>query len=221
TRAIETWRRHAMELVSKMLEAVHDLERWEPGTDKWEAAAMMVGRRRYQHALDELESLIVAWIFELSKVNLTAIKSAIDRYNLTADSMIPPKINLSWEEVIEYTFLSDFDLLREGQEDIRGEIWASPAGCVAMDQHFKLLHADEEIIRLNIELQRLVTYMTDKEGFLVHHKTRLRAEGEDTLAYQVQVHQMERSRFNAQHMERLVKLSKEAGFSGSITAGVS
>jgi hypothetical protein len=76
TRGIETRRRHAMELVGKTLDAVHslerrlDTERWEPGTDRWEAAATMVGKRRYQRALDDLEGLIVARIFELSKVNL-------------------------------------------------------------------------------------------------------------------------------------------------------
>jgi hypothetical protein len=135
--------------------------------------------------------------------------------------MIPPKVNLSWEEVVEYAFLSDFDLLREGREDIRDEPWALPAGRVAMDQHYKLLRADEEIVRLNIEVQRLVTYMADEEAFLVHHEERLRTEGEDALAYQVQLLRMERGRFSAQHMGRLVKLSKEAGFSGCISPGVS
>ncbi|KAJ6550347.1 hypothetical protein B0H10DRAFT_2242734 [Mycena sp. CBHHK59/15] len=35
-----------------------------------------------------------------------------------------------------------------------------------MDQHYKLLRADEEIQRLNIEIQRLVTHMRDEEAFL-------------------------------------------------------
>ncbi|KAJ7704913.1 hypothetical protein B0H17DRAFT_846884, partial [Mycena rosella] len=143
-----------------------------------EATAAMVGRCWYQHALDKLEGLIIVCIFELSKVNLAStgykiqkhitkalqahsktIKTAIDCYNLAADLMIPPKVNLSWEEVIEYTFLSDLDLLCEEQEDMQGELWALPAGHVAMDQHYKLLCVDKEIIRLNIKIQRLVTYM--------------------------------------------------------------
>ncbi|KAJ6535312.1 hypothetical protein B0H10DRAFT_1685182, partial [Mycena sp. CBHHK59/15] len=197
TRALETQRRHAIEVVAKTLAAVQDLEvrlevglRWVPGNNKWEAMATMVGRRRYQRALDDLEGLIVARIFELAKVNMAgtirkhiakalqarskAVRSAIERYNTAANSMIPGKPNLSWEDVIEYAFLSDFDLLREGRKDIREEPWALPVGRVAMDQHYKLLRADEEIQRLNIEIQPLVTHMRDEEAFLTHHEERLR-----------------------------------------------
>ncbi|KAJ7445930.1 hypothetical protein FB451DRAFT_1343603 [Mycena latifolia] len=248
TRALETQRRHAIELVVRTLEAVQDLEkrleldtaRWEPGSEKWEATATMVGRRRYQRALDELEGLIVARMFELCKVNLAgtgykvrkhiakalqarskAVKAAIERYNIAADAMVPPKVTLSWEQVVEYAFLSDFDLLREGREDIRNEPWALPAGRAAMDQHFKLLRADEEIKRLNIEIRRLLTYMVDEEDFLAHHEERLKVEGDVGLAYQVAVHRMERGRFNALHIIRLGKLSTEKGFTGCISPGVS
>jgi hypothetical protein len=56
-----------------------------------------------------------------------AVKNAIAKYNEIAESMTQPKPTLNWEEVMEYAFLSDFDLLHEGQEDIRGELWAQPA----------------------------------------------------------------------------------------------
>ncbi|KAJ7472629.1 hypothetical protein FB451DRAFT_1134187 [Mycena latifolia] len=246
TRAIETQRRHAMELVAKTLEAVQDLERrldtarWEPGGEKWEAAATMVGRRRYQRALDELEGLIIARMFELYKVNMAgtgyklrkhianalqarskAVKAAIERYNAAAATVVPPKVELSWEQVVEYAFLADFDLLREGREDIRGEPWALPSGRTAMDQHYKLLRADEEIKRLNIEIQRLVTYIPDEEAFLAHHEQRLRDEGNAGMAHQVGLHRMERGRFNVQHLVCLGKLSTERGFTGSLEPGVS
>ncbi|KAJ7078299.1 hypothetical protein B0H15DRAFT_924811 [Mycena belliarum] len=246
TRAIETRRRHALELVDKALATVQELElrldteRWLPGSERWEAAATMVRRRRYQRALDDLEGLIIARMFELFKVNLAgtgyklrkhiakalqsrskAVKSAIERYNSAADAMTPPQPNLSWEQVVDYAFLSDFDLLREGREDIRGEPWALPSGRAAMDQHFKLLRADEEIQRLNLEIRRLSTYIPDEENFLVHHEGRLRAEGKIELAHQVGLHRMERGRFNVLHIVRLGKLSTEQGFTGCIYPGVS
>jgi hypothetical protein len=90
-----------------------------------------------------------------------------------------------------------------------------------MDQHFKLLRADEEIARLNLEIRRLVTYMRDEERFLRLHEQRLRAEGSGALAHQVNGYRMERGRFDALHMERLVKLSKEPGFTASLSPGVS
>jgi hypothetical protein len=74
---IEMQRRHAAELVSKTLAAVQDLElrlgitkRWERDGADWTATALMVTNHRYQCALDELEGLVVAQMFELSKVHM-------------------------------------------------------------------------------------------------------------------------------------------------------
>ncbi|KAF7365827.1 hypothetical protein MVEN_00456800 [Mycena venus] len=150
-----------------------------------------------------------------------AVKNVIAKYNEIAESMTPPKPTLNWEEVVEYVFLADFDLLREGRDDIRGELWAQPAGRAAMDQHFKLLRADEEIVRLNVEIRRLVMYMADEEAFLQCEEERLRVEGKEGLAVQTGLLRMERGRFTALHMLRLVKLSKEPGFTGDILPGVS
>jgi hypothetical protein len=90
-----------------------------------------------------------------------------------------------------------------------------------MDQHFKLLRADEDILCLNIEIQRLVTYMVDEEAFLRREEECLRAEGKEGLAIQAGLLCMECGRFTTLHMSRLVKLSKVPGFTGSILPGVS
>ncbi|KAJ7832527.1 hypothetical protein B0H14DRAFT_3087771 [Mycena olivaceomarginata] len=245
TRRLETQRRHAVEVAVKSLAAVQDLEvkldittRWVPGCEEWDRAAKLVGNRRYQRALDQLQGLVVARLFELTKVNMSgtgyklrkhiakalqvrskAVKSALERYNAAASAMTPVKPQLSWDEVVGYAFLAEFDLLREGREDIRTEPWALPAGRAAMDQHFKIVRAEEELERLNLEIPRLVTFMVDEESFLVYHETRLRQEGLGGLALQVARYRMERMRFNAVHMERLTKLSKEDGFTASITPG--
>ncbi|KAJ7869704.1 hypothetical protein B0H14DRAFT_2571643 [Mycena olivaceomarginata] len=222
TRRVETKRRHAFEVAAKSLGAVQELElklgiatRWEPGSEAWVKAAKMVSSRRYQRALDQLQGLVVARMFELSKVNMSgtgyklrkhiakalqarskAVRTALERYNAAASVMTPPKRLLAWDE-------GEFDLLREGREDIRTEPWALPAGRAAMDQHFKILRADEEIARLNVEIPRLVTFMADEEDFLVHHEARLQQEGFDGLALQVARHRMERARFNGVHLDRL------------------
>ncbi|KAF8143379.1 hypothetical protein K438DRAFT_1993896 [Mycena galopus ATCC 62051] len=245
---VETQRRHAEEVAQKGLAAVQDLEvrlgittRWVPGSKEWEKAAKMVSSRRYQRALDQLQGLVVARMFELTKVIMSgtgyklrkhivkalqvrskAVKSAPERYNVAAAAIAPPKPQLSWAQVVEYAFLAEFDLLREGCEDIRAEPWALPAGRAALDQHYKMLRAEEEIERLNVEIARLVTYMADEEEFLVCHEERLRQEGEDALAHQVYIHRGRRGRFNALHMEHLVQLSKEPGFTADIfSRGVS
>ncbi|KAF8164458.1 hypothetical protein K438DRAFT_1775438 [Mycena galopus ATCC 62051] len=232
TRRIETQRRHTGEVHSKTLAAVQDLElrlgiteRWRPEDEEWAAAVEMLRKRRYQRALDDLEALVVARIFELSKVNLCdtgyrlrkhiakalqacskAMKTSLDRYNAAAAAMSPPRRGLSWEQIVDYVFLSDFDLLREGREDIR-TLQAAPCR--------------RRNCRLNLEIPRFITHMADQEAFLLYHERRLCDEGDEALAHQVALHRMERGHFDAQHMDRLVKLSKEPGFTASLTPGIS
>ncbi|KAF8179785.1 hypothetical protein K438DRAFT_1977146 [Mycena galopus ATCC 62051] len=247
TRRLETQHRHALEVTEKSLATVQDLElrlgittRWVPGGEEWVKAGKMVSSRRFQRALDQLQGLIVARMFELTKVNMSgtgyklrkhiakalqvrskAVKSALERYNFAAAAMAPAKPQLSWQTVVDYAFLADFDLLREGREDIRAEPWALSAGHAAMDQHYKMLRADEEIRRLNLEIPRLVTYIADERDFLVYHETHLREEGNEVLAHQVRRQRMDCERFDAVHMDQLIRLSKEAGFTASLSCGVS
>jgi hypothetical protein len=75
---METARRHALEHYEKDLRVAQDLEtrlsivkRWEPGSPEWQRAGELVSMRRYQRALDHLEGLIVARMFELTKMNMS------------------------------------------------------------------------------------------------------------------------------------------------------
>ena len=45
--------------------------RWSPECPEWKSAALLVGKRRYQRCLDELEGLIVSRMFELTKMNMS------------------------------------------------------------------------------------------------------------------------------------------------------
>lgn len=70
--------RLAREAADCDLAAVRDLEveldirqRWTADSEQWKAAAILVGRRRYQHRLDELEGLVVSRMFELMKMNMS------------------------------------------------------------------------------------------------------------------------------------------------------
>ncbi|KAH7904826.1 hypothetical protein BJ138DRAFT_1119044 [Hygrophoropsis aurantiaca] len=183
TRKNETTRRHAQESYDNCLKIVQQLEsrlevvrRWVPGDSEWENAAKLVANRKYQRALDTLEGLVVARIFELTKMNRSgtgykmrkhiakalqarsaAIKTALDRYNVAAQAMSPPRRDLSWEEVVEYAFLADFDLLRDSRQNTAERPWATPTARRAMDLHFKMDRANEEIKRLNVEIRRLIS----------------------------------------------------------------
>jgi hypothetical protein len=76
TRRTETACRHALENHEKDLKAVQALElklkiehRWQPQSTEWQNAGKLVTMRKYQRALDVLEGLIVARMFELTKMN--------------------------------------------------------------------------------------------------------------------------------------------------------
>lgn len=134
--------------------------------------------------------------------------------------MIPCKPNLTWDDVVEYAFLADFDLLRDSREDIRDRPWAKPACRVAMDQHFKQKRAAEEIVRLNVKIPRLITYMHDESRFLLHKEQEI-AEQDPHLAHQIGCYRREQGRFHAMHMQHFAKLSRDPGFTGSMELGVS
>ncbi|KAJ7351211.1 hypothetical protein DFH08DRAFT_694535, partial [Mycena albidolilacea] len=147
-------RQHALKVEVRAWAAVHNLELrlaittcWALGDENWIEVSAMLSKHHYQRALDHLQGLLIAQMFELVKCNMLgtgyklrkhiaksfqvrskAIKTAIGQYNKVAEAMTPPKPTLDWEEVVEYAFLADFDLLREGREDIRGEFWVQPAG---------------------------------------------------------------------------------------------
>ncbi|KAJ7138730.1 hypothetical protein C8R43DRAFT_955208 [Mycena crocata] len=186
---------HTIKLHAKSLTLVQDLKLqlggvpcWVPGNQGWVATVTMVNNRHYQRAtgspMSELTKVNMSGTTKALQTRLKAVKKAIERYNNVAEAMTPLRTTLSWEEVVEYTFMADFDLLHDGHEDILNEPWVQAAGRVAMDQHFKLLRADEEIVRLDVEIPRFVTSMVDEECFLVYH---LCDEGKAGLAHQVRL----------------------------------
>lgn len=149
-----------------------------------------------------------------------AIRTAVDRYNIAALALSPPREALNIKEVVECAFLADFDLLRDTRQDIRERPWATPMGRTAMDQYFKLLRAPEEITRCNIEIQRIVTSLRDEENYLKHHEDRVRVT-DPILAHQITIHRNIRGRFNAHHHLRLSAIARLEGFSGSLQPGIS
>jgi hypothetical protein len=62
---------------------------------------------------------------------------------------------LKWDEVVEYAFLADFDLLWDARQDISQHPWAMPATRHATDLYFKMCRAKEEIQHVNNESDAL------------------------------------------------------------------
>ncbi|KAJ3790467.1 hypothetical protein GGU10DRAFT_302826 [Lentinula aff. detonsa] len=206
-------------------------QRWLSDSTEWKEAKQVVYMAEYHKALNRLEGLIVARIFELSKMNVAGtgykmrqhighamknrsktILSALETYNHAAASLTPPRKLLNWDDILNYTYLSEFDFLRDSQADIFQKPWSKPAVREAMSEFFKLVRAEEELDRLHVEIKRLVTYMKEEEGYFAEVVRNLQDVNE-ALAYQVWQHGMERQRFNQVHRRRLRAIQRLRGFS--------
>lgn len=152
------------------------------------------------------------------KSRSAAIRTALTKYNAAANALPIPRPNLSWEEVVEYAFLADFDLLRDTRQDIRTRPWATPAARLAMDAFFKLRRAAEEIDRLNIEIRRLATFMRDETVFLRWKQAEIELTN-PALAYQVQIYQAVAGRYQEHHTTILNKITQLNGFTGGVLFG--
>lgn len=150
------------------------------------------------------------------QVRSKAIRAALDRYNDAAKRMLPPRPQLTWDQIVEYAFLSDFDILCDSRQDIRKRPWAQPANRILMDKHFKIERAQEEIIRLNVEIKRIVTHIVDEENYLLKAEENATTP---TLAYFIQQYRLERTRFSRLHLVWFSKLSNQPSFTSSLVPG--
>jgi hypothetical protein len=154
------------------------------------------------------------------KAHSQAVRTALQNYNGAAQTLVPPRPPLSWDDVVEYAFLADFDLLSDTRSDVRLKVWAKPASRILMDQHFKMKRAREEILRLNVEIPRLTTCIRDEEAFLLQQEDLL-SDTDPPLACQLRLRRLKLIRSNDLHIHRLNKLASLPGFSGSINPGTS
>ncbi|KAJ7810225.1 hypothetical protein B0H14DRAFT_3090839 [Mycena olivaceomarginata] len=195
-------RRHAIEQRNRDIELVEDLEqklgvetRWTSDSPQWTATDAALKKHKYLDALDEIEQIILARLFEMIKVHQSgtgykmrshiakalqarskAIRNAIERYNKVALSMEPPMPTLDWDQI---------------------------------------LRAREEIQRLNIEIKRVITWIDNEDRFLRKKEEELK-ETDPLLAVQVTRYRQCRGPSDLYHMHWFWALAKVPGFTGSV-----
>lgn len=147
-----------------------------------------------------------------------AIRAALSQYNAAAKVL--GHQTLEFEEVVEYAFLADFDLLRDMRKDISTRPWASPTAHLAINMYFKLCQAEEEVVHLNVEIRRVVTYLIDEDRYLRACEA-LYQDTNPALAYQISRYCAIRSRFTPLHLHTLEKISHLPRFRGTLTPGIS
>ncbi|ESK81620.1 hypothetical protein Moror_11111 [Moniliophthora roreri MCA 2997] len=179
-------------------------ERWTLGCLKWLEVEKMVRDDEWVQVLHKLEDLVVTRIFEMARLNssgncykmrahlskaLTSRSSAIEAALKALNDMAKAsgQEQLQWKDVMEYTFLSEFDILKHTGDNMCSKLWAKPAYWEVMLKVFKMYHAEEEIQRLHVEIKRLMTYIKEEDAYL---RLREAQVGEDNLllAHQICLH---------------------------------
>jgi len=86
-----------------------------------------------------------------------AIRTALDNYNKLALQMNPPAPTLDWKNIVNYTFVLEFEILWHSysRTDLASRPWILPANHEIASRYFKVVRAREEIHWLNIEICHL------------------------------------------------------------------
>lgn len=222
--------------VQRCEEVVNDLEaeldvraRWTPSSAEYKAAFQYMRERKFRLALDHLERLVVQRLFELQKGHLEStgyrlrvniskhlkarsetIRTALKAYNTAAAAIGKPKID--FQDLMNTTFIADFDLLRDSRTDIRQKPWADPVKRVIHDQWFKLQHAKEEIKRLNVEIVRLRTWIHDENQLFKSTTDRI-ATSDPALSQEITARGARQFSVNSWIMKSLDRVGQD-GLSG-------
>jgi hypothetical protein len=132
---------------------------------------------------------------------------------MQAVALVPPRPQLTWKDIVEYSFLGEFDLLRQSRSDIRTLDWTKPAHHEATVKYFKLQRAHEEIQRLNIEICWLCTAIRDEE-LTVNATIDALLISNRPVGLELQRQWRGRAAINAVHLFRLDQIMSQASFSG-------
>ncbi|KAG1728116.1 hypothetical protein EDB19DRAFT_1897455 [Suillus lakei] len=138
---------HAEVLVAHCEGVLSVDERWVIGGEEYNHFKEEATLSKYCAALDELEHLLSLsgtgyklhqQISKALQWCSDAIRNAINHYNIQATSLIPPRPKIAWKDIANYTFLGEFDLLRDSRADIQDKDWARPAHREATTKYFRL-----------------------------------------------------------------------------------
>ncbi|KAJ7764195.1 hypothetical protein DFH07DRAFT_867309 [Mycena maculata] len=211
-------------------EEVHNIsERWTPASKEYRDALVVASERRYKKCVRRLFETTklgmsgVAYkmrekLSKALKTRAEAIRKALNRYNDAAAALNPPRPRLTWHSIINSASLPEFDWLRETRQDIRALPWAQSAVREAMVLYFGIKRANEEKVRLNVEICRLITFMVDDHTD--YYRTIARTIiPNPPLARELQRQWAFHTRINTSIAARLELTARLHGFTGSLEGG--
>ncbi|KAI0648466.1 hypothetical protein C8Q79DRAFT_999796 [Trametes meyenii] len=206
---------------------------WGPGAAEYMATLEYIAERDYHVALEKLHGLVVQRLFELHNMNISqtaykvrtyiaknlqqrseAIRTAVKQYNAAAQALVPPRPALDWAKVTHYTFLDEFELLRDTRNDIRAKPWAQPLTCEAMKKYHRILRAREELIQCDVEVCRVHTWIIDEHAAL-DCAVREAQSRRNHIAGPLELYRVRWKQTNARLLAVISQLYALDGFSGN------
>ncbi|KAI0038768.1 hypothetical protein FA95DRAFT_1449808, partial [Auriscalpium vulgare] len=220
-------------------------ETWTPDTPEYQRILGILQRTQFDKAVDQLEGLVVQRLFELAKANISgtgellhllflhglanhishaitrrsaAVRTALNAYNRLAPKQQPPRRIIQYDEVANYGWLGEFDLLKESRHDVLDKPWAQSANREVLTKYFKVHRAREEILRLNVEIPRLHAWLEAERVQYEKAEDSARAEDPRFADYLRHLHER-RNVINDRHLRRLHQIYSLAGYTGPVSGG--
>ncbi|KAG2056750.1 hypothetical protein BDR06DRAFT_981178 [Suillus hirtellus] len=191
-------------------------ERWTVGGDEYNKYKDEVLLQKYHVALDELEHLMVMRLFKLSKFSLPGMGyklwQQIGKALQRCSDAIQNAIN-KYNDIADYSFLGEFDVLRYSHTDMRELDWAKPTHREGSVKFFKLCHVYEEVEHLNIEVHCLRTAIHD-EGAQMSATINKLLDSNPPLGQELQKRWKLHSTVNSVYLFQIDEIEAQPGFSG-------
>ncbi|KAG1816658.1 hypothetical protein DFJ58DRAFT_739688 [Suillus subalutaceus] len=214
SRAIEAELASALRRLQLQMNVVDDFERCHGINECWVSsdpwyiqAREYCSQRCFTQVIEKLEELVIQHLFELSKANLVqmhkhiskaitwqsgAIRTALEKYNTLAPLQVPPQPTLDYTEVVGYTSLGEFALLKHSCHDLLAKPWAIPEN-QEMAANAWVGFEDKEILSAIDTLDAIDSTL---------------------LAAELQTHYARQHRVNNVHRAHLHKISQLSGYTG-------
>ncbi|KAJ3005952.1 hypothetical protein NUW54_g4120 [Trametes sanguinea] len=155
------------------------------------------------------------------KARTKAIRTALKRYNKLTANMQPPAPPLYWKDVVNYTFVSEFELLRSAYShgDVLSAPWTVPHNHEISAKFFKMLSEQDKLPHLNSEISRLHTSI-ELEQCEYGHTIKSIAAPNPHLAAELRAAYRLRQRIDQIHLAQLVTIRALPGYTGLSGCGV-
>jgi hypothetical protein len=147
-----------------------------------------------------------------------AVRNAVDKYNKMAPLQDPPRPLLQYSAIAAYSWLGEFELLKESRYEVLQRPWAKPAYREVGAKYYKIIRAREEIVRLDVEIRRLQTWLNDEDQHLLQMTAKLHTS-HPIMSQAIAFQYAYQHRVNNVHRARLRAIYCLEGYSGHTMPG--